>query len=141
MFHLCFRTHVASVFIWMLYMFHTYVACVFIWMLRVVAMVFKCISGFFQVFQNHVSSVSVVFRRMLQLLFLDVSKVDRVLHLFSPPSAASSLPKPTRHPYDSTAGSFQIGGVARPSPLVTWAVRTPHAARNERGAARCGRDA
>jgi hypothetical protein len=39
---------------------------------------FKC---FFQLFQKHVSSVSSIFRRMLQLLHLDVSKVDRVLHM------------------------------------------------------------
>ena len=34
-----------------------------------------------QMFQMHVSSVSSAFRRMLQVLRLDVSKVDRVLHL------------------------------------------------------------
>jgi hypothetical protein len=28
MFHLCFRTYVASVFIWILHMFDTYVACI-----------------------------------------------------------------------------------------------------------------
>jgi hypothetical protein len=34
------------------------------------------------VFQKHVSSVSTVFKRMLQLLYLDISKVDRSsLHL------------------------------------------------------------
>ena len=36
---------------------------------------------FLQVFPKHVSSVSFVFRRMLQVLYLDVSKVDRVLHM------------------------------------------------------------
>jgi len=39
----------------------------------------------FQLFHKHVSSVSTAFRRMLQLLYLDVSKVDRMLHL-SPPT-------------------------------------------------------
>jgi hypothetical protein len=34
-----------------------------------------------QVFQAHVSSVSSVYRRMLQMFHLDVSKVDRVLHM------------------------------------------------------------
>jgi hypothetical protein len=29
-----------------------------------------------------------------------------VLHLSSPPSAASSLPTPAGHPYDAVAGSF-----------------------------------
>jgi hypothetical protein len=45
---------------------------------------------FFQMFQKHVSSVSSAFRRMLQLLYLDVSKADWVLHLSSSPFAASS---------------------------------------------------
>jgi hypothetical protein len=46
---------------------------------------------FFKVFQKHVASVSSAFRRMLQLLYLDVSKADWVLHCISPfpPSAAS----------------------------------------------------
>jgi hypothetical protein len=76
----------------MLHMFHTYVASAFIWMLR---MCCNC----FQVFQTHALNVSSVFRRMLQVLYLDVSKVDRVLHfpprfllprlgVFSSPSAA-----------------------------------------------------
>jgi hypothetical protein len=34
-----------------------------------------------QVFQKHISSVSSVFRRILQILHLDVSKVDQVLHM------------------------------------------------------------
>jgi hypothetical protein len=32
-------------------------------------------------FETHVSSVSSVFKRMLQMFFLDISKVDRVLLL------------------------------------------------------------
>jgi hypothetical protein len=80
---------VASVFIWMLHMFHTYVACVLFGCLRTVVMVFKCFQVFFfQVFQKHILSVSTAFRHMLQLLYLDVSKVDWVLHLSSPPSVA-----------------------------------------------------
>jgi hypothetical protein len=55
----------------------------FIWMLRIVAMIFKYVSGIF--------NVSEACFRLFQLLYLDDSKVDRVLHLFSPPSAASSL--------------------------------------------------
>jgi hypothetical protein len=39
---------------------------------------FMCV---LQVFQKHVLSVSSVFRRMLQVLHLDVSKVDRVLQM------------------------------------------------------------
>ena len=57
----------------MLHMFHTYVASVFIWMLL---MFYNSFQVFLQVFQMHVSSVSSVFRRMLQVLCLNVSKVD-----------------------------------------------------------------
>jgi hypothetical protein len=38
---------------------------------------FKRFSCVFQVFQKHVLSVSSIFRRMLQVLHLDVSKVDQ----------------------------------------------------------------
>ena len=71
---LFFRMHVAIVFICMLHMFPTYVACVLLGC-------FRCV---FQVFQKHISSVSTVFRRILQLLYLDVSKVDLILYLSSP---------------------------------------------------------
>jgi hypothetical protein len=98
----------------MLHMFQTYVACVLfgccVWL--------QWVSSAFKVFSEHVSSVSTVFRRMLQLLYLDILKVDQVLHLSSPLSAASSLPALARHPYDAVAGSFQIEGAARPTPLV-----------------------
>jgi hypothetical protein len=77
-----FQTYVASVFIWMLYMFHTYVCKCVIWMLR---MFFVIVSSVFQVFllvfQMHVSSVSFAFRHMLQVLHLNVLKVDWVLHI------------------------------------------------------------
>jgi hypothetical protein len=49
--------------------------------------VFRC---FFQVFQKHVLSISTSFRHMLQLLYFDVSKINWVLHLSSPPSATLS---------------------------------------------------
>jgi hypothetical protein len=102
-------------FIWMLHMFHTYVACV-LFRCVYVCNGFQVFSGvLFQVFQKHVLSVSFVFRRMLQLLYLDVSKVDQVLHLFSSPSAISRrcvlFPAPVGHPYDATTGSFRIRGV------------------------------
>jgi hypothetical protein len=41
-------------------------------------MVFMCV---LKVFQKHVSSASFVFKRRLQVLYLDVSKVDRMLHI------------------------------------------------------------
>jgi hypothetical protein len=108
-----FQTHVASVFIWMLHMFHTYISCVLSRWLQWFSSIFRC---FFQVYQKHVLSVSSTFRRMLQLLYLDVSKVDRVLHLSSSPSATSSrcilLSTSVGHLYDATVGSFQIEGTA-----------------------------
>jgi hypothetical protein len=36
---------------------------------------------FLQVFQTYISSVLSVLRHILQVLYLDISKVDRVLHL------------------------------------------------------------
>ena len=42
---------------------------------------FRCV---FEVFYKHISSVSTAFRRMLQPLYLDVLKFDRVLHLSFP---------------------------------------------------------
>jgi hypothetical protein len=45
-----------------------------------------------RVFQMHVSCVSSAFRRMLQVLHSDVSKVDQVLHLCPRFSAASPSP-------------------------------------------------
>jgi hypothetical protein len=36
---------------------------------------------FLQVFQTYVASVSNIFERTLQMFYLDVSKVDQVLHL------------------------------------------------------------
>ena len=55
--------------------YFTHICCkYFIWML--------CIFyNDFHVFQMHVSNVSSTFRRMLQVLHLNVSKLDRVLHL------------------------------------------------------------
>jgi hypothetical protein len=78
----------------------------FIWMLRIVAMVFDCFRIIFL-------SVLTVFRRMLQLLYLDVSKVDQVLYLSSPLSAVSSLSTPQG-----------IRMTPRPSPFES---KTPHA--------------
>jgi hypothetical protein len=47
-------------------------------MFTIVSSVFQV---FLQIFQTHVLNVSFVFRRMLQVLYLDVLKLDRVLHL------------------------------------------------------------
>jgi hypothetical protein len=76
MFHLFFQTCVASVFIWTLHMFQPYVASVLSGCCVCFTIVSKCFQVFLQLFQMHVSSVSSVLRRILQLLHLDVSKVD-----------------------------------------------------------------
>jgi hypothetical protein len=59
-------------------MFHTYVASVL--SRRYVTYVFQWFSSVFTCFK-HVSSVSSVFFFMLQILYPDVSKVGRVLHI------------------------------------------------------------
>jgi hypothetical protein len=124
-----FWTHVARVFIWMLHMFCTYVACV----------LFRCcvwlqwFSSVFQVFFSSVSEACFKCFNCLQTYVVIVVfglKVDQVLHLSFPPSAASSLPASVGHQYDSVAGSFRIGGTTRPSPLVAWAAQAPRGARN-----------
>jgi hypothetical protein len=53
----------------------------FICMLRMFAMVLKCSQVFLQMFQTHVTCVSSVFFRILQLLHLNVSKVYQMLHI------------------------------------------------------------
>ena len=50
----------------------------FIWMLRMFCNGFQV---FLQVFHTHVPNVSSIFRRILQVLHLDISKLDRVLHM------------------------------------------------------------
>ena len=62
-------------------MFRTYVASVLSGCCVCFAIVFKWFLGAFASVSDTFSSVSSVFRRMLQVLHLDVSKIDRVLHL------------------------------------------------------------
>ena len=65
-----------------------------------------------QVFEKHISSVSSIFKRMLQVLHLDVSKVDRTLHL---PSRfcylASVFPHPPGVGWATAALSLDAGNV------------------------------
>jgi hypothetical protein len=61
----------------------------------IVAVVFKRVSDVFSSVLEACSSVSIVFRHMLQTLFFDVSKVDQVLyHLLLPSFATSFLQEP-----------------------------------------------
>ena len=69
---------------------------------------FKCFQVFLQMFQMHVLNVSSVFRRMLQVLYLDVSKVDRVLHVprfLLPRLGVSSSPSAALHPSQTAEGT------------------------------------
>jgi hypothetical protein len=66
MFHLFFQMYTTNVFIWMLHIFHTYVATVYLDLHIQWFPVVKCFRCMF-------SGVSFVFRRMLQVLYLDVS--------------------------------------------------------------------
>jgi hypothetical protein len=67
---------------------------------------FTCFQVFLQVFQMHVLSISSVFIRMLQMLHLDILKVDQVLHL----SPRLLLPRlgvscsPSLHPSQTAEG-------------------------------------
>jgi hypothetical protein len=92
-----------------------------------VAYVCKFFQVFFQVFQKHVSSVLFAFRRILQVLHLDVLKIDRVLHLSSSPSAASPrclllLLAPVRHPPPSPP--LLDAGDVRDSAGPAWVHKT-----------------
>ena len=86
----------------MLQVFYLYVAYV----LQCFLSVFHV---FLQVFQMHVSIISSVFFYMLQVLHLDILKVDRVLHLpphlLLPCLGVSSLPSAALHPSLITEGA------------------------------------
>jgi hypothetical protein len=81
---------------------------------------------FLQVFQTYVLNVSSVFKRMLQVLYLDVSKVDWVLHLpprFQLPRlqlprlGVSSSPSATLHPSQTKeGGAVRVGEGGVPGP-------------------------
>ena len=78
-----------------------------------------------QVFQKHVSNVSFVFRRTLQLLHLDVSKLDRVLYL-SPRFSAVSPWCQTReggggpHWLEGRRSTRDVGGQAQDARRGKW---------------------
>jgi hypothetical protein len=104
-------THVSSVFSERMLQVCLYGCCIcFIYTLHVFYLDVAYGCNGFQVFSGVFSSVSTVFRCMLQLLYLDVLKANRVLHLFSLPSTVLSrcvlFPSPTGHPYDVAVGSF-----------------------------------
>jgi hypothetical protein len=118
MFKLFSQTYVASMFIWMLHIFHTYVASILsgccvccTWF----SSVFRCFCKCF--IQMHVLSISAAFRRILQMLHLDVSKVDWVLHL-APSSSLAASPR-CLHLLSAPAGQLiQKRRQAPPAPLL-----------------------
>jgi hypothetical protein len=120
-------------------MLHTYVAIVlsgcYVWF----AMVFKCFYVFLHGFQMHVLSVSSVFRRMLQVLHLDVSKVDWVLNMLQcdPPTCRS----PLLLLMGCRCGGYRVGARGRQMPLrraSVGGVRRVRRARSCFVAALCG---
>jgi hypothetical protein len=78
MFHMFFQTYVASMFIWLLHMFHTYVA-------SVLSRCCICFAWAFQVFFASVLDVCfkcfICLQKYVVNVYLDISKVDRVLHM------------------------------------------------------------
>ena len=76
MFYLFLDISCNCVYLDIVYVSHICCKC-FIWMLHMLAMALKC----FQVFQTYVARVSSIFRCMLQVFHLDVTKVDQVLHM------------------------------------------------------------
>jgi hypothetical protein len=80
-------------------------------MFTIFSSVFSGILVFLQVFQTYVSNV---FRRMLQLLHLDVSKLDRVLHFFPRLSAVS----PRCQAWEASTGEGSSHRCGRPLMLA-----------------------
>jgi hypothetical protein len=77
MFHLRLDVYCKCVYLDVAYVSHI---CCKVFYLDVVY-VCNCFQVVLQVFQTHVSSVPSVFRHMLQVLHLDISKVNWVLHM------------------------------------------------------------
>jgi hypothetical protein len=88
MFHLFFRRILQVCCLDVAYVSHILCKC-FLRMLLCVAIVFKCFMCFLQVFQMHVSSVSSVFRRMLQVFVSGCFKNRSGVASPSSPSAVS----------------------------------------------------
>jgi hypothetical protein len=86
----------------------TYMLQVFYLDVAYVCNSFMCFQVFLQVFQMHILSVSSIFIRMLQMLYLDVSKVNWVLHLPSClllPHLSASAPSAALYPSQTAEGA------------------------------------
>jgi hypothetical protein len=73
--------HVASICFKCFQVFHTYACDYFILMLHIFAIVFKCFSGIFASVLDACFKCFICLFFILQLLHLDVLKIDRVLHM------------------------------------------------------------
>jgi hypothetical protein len=62
-------------------MFNTYVCKCFVWMLHIFALVFKCFSAIFASVSDVCFKCFICLFFILQLLHLNISKVNRVLHM------------------------------------------------------------
>ena len=81
MFHLFFRCMLRVLYLDITYVSHIYLQVFYLNVVYVFTMVSSVFLVFLQVFQTHISSVSSAFVRMLQVLHLNVSKIDRVLYM------------------------------------------------------------
>lgn len=141
-----FQRYVSSVFsdaccnyVYLDVVYVSHICCMcFIWMLCMGCNGFQvCFRCFFQVFQKHVSTA---FRRMLQPMYLDVSKVDQVFHLSSSLLLLHRLSRsqqgihmtPQSGPSESEAPHTLLL-------LSLGAARAPRAAQNGHNAERRGR--
>jgi hypothetical protein len=75
-----FQMYIASVFIWILHLFHTCVTCVLSRCCIYFAMAFQAFSCVFTSVSDVCCKCFNCFECILQMFYLDVSKVDRVLH-------------------------------------------------------------
>jgi hypothetical protein len=120
----------------MLHMFHTHVTSVFIWMLRMCCNGFQVFHMFFASISDACSKRFICLHTYVAVLYLDVSKVDMVLHL--PPRlmlprigvsfsrSAALHPSQTAEVARRARWRGRIGGWLRRrkralSPSITWA--------------------
>jgi hypothetical protein len=121
-----------SVYLNIAYVSHICCMC-FIWILRMFAMVFKYFQVIFSSVLEAAFNCFICLRRMLQVLHLDISKIDRMLHLSSSSSAASPryllllLLAPVGHPppHPPLLDAGDVWGSAGPA----WACKTDCGAR------------
>jgi len=73
------------------YVSHICCKCVYLDVAYVLQWFFKCFQVFLQVFQTYISSVSFIFKRILQMFHMNVSKVDQISHMLQCDSLATGV--------------------------------------------------